>query len=134
MCSFPFKPLSWLGDSWQAYTEYFQWSPTHNSNSRQIDVKAGQTLQGALVYSESDDSYTLTQTNVNTGAVSTQVVKCQVSRTRLFDCLCMCFCICLFVLTISSFVSNTFGSWAMESVVNLIFTLIVMCVCVCVCV
>ena len=38
----------WSGSSWSMYTEYFQWSPTHNSNSRQHSVEAGQTLHGQL--------------------------------------------------------------------------------------
>eukprot|EP01062_Namystynia_karyoxenos_P017578 TRINITY_DN1647_c0_g1_i6.p1 TRINITY_DN1647_c0_g1~~TRINITY_DN1647_c0_g1_i6.p1 ORF type:complete len:591 (+),score=265.75 TRINITY_DN1647_c0_g1_i6:124-1773(+) len=67
----------WGGSSWSMYTEYFQWSPTHNSNSRQEPVKAGQTLHGSIVYSAADDSYTLTQKVVETGATSSQVVKCQ---------------------------------------------------------
>ena len=48
------------------YTEYFQWSPTRNSNSESREVQPGQTLKGSLVYSESDDSYTLTQEIVET--------------------------------------------------------------------
>jgi len=67
----------WSGGAWSMYTEYFQWSPEHNSNSRQQDVKAGQTLHGSLEYIASSDSYTLTQKVVETGATSTQVVKCQ---------------------------------------------------------
>jgi len=67
----------WTGSSWAMYTEYFQWSPEANSNSKQQDVKAGQTLHGSLVYSAGGDSYTLTQTVVETGATSSQVVKCQ---------------------------------------------------------
>jgi len=38
----------WGGSSWSMYTEYFQWSPEHNSNSPQEPVSAGQTLHGAL--------------------------------------------------------------------------------------
>ena len=34
----------WSGSSWSMYTEYFQWSPVHNSNSPQRDVEAGQTI------------------------------------------------------------------------------------------
>ena len=34
-------------------------------------------LHGTLQYSASDDSYTLTQTNTNSGQSSTQVVACQ---------------------------------------------------------
>ena len=67
----------WLGDGWAMYTEYFQWSPVHNSNSPQRDVEAGQTLHGSLVYDAQSDSYFLNQTVVETGATSTQTVRCQ---------------------------------------------------------
>lgn len=67
----------WTSDSWSMYTEYFQWSPEDNSNSDQYSVQEGQTLHGALVYEASSDSYTLTQTIVETGETSSQVVKCQ---------------------------------------------------------
>ena len=36
----------WSGSSWSMYTEYFQWRPTHNSNSKQYKVNAGETLHG----------------------------------------------------------------------------------------
>ncbi|GMI37277.1 hypothetical protein TeGR_g11314 [Tetraparma gracilis] len=65
------------GGSWSAYTEYYQWSPTHNSNSDSFTVKTGDTLKGSLVYDASSDSYTLTQTCVETGDTSTQVVAAQ---------------------------------------------------------
>ena len=65
------------GGSWSAYTEYYQWSPTHNSNSDSFDVKSGDTLKGSLVYNEEDDSYALTQTCVETGESSTQKVVAQ---------------------------------------------------------
>lgn len=67
----------WVGDGWQMYTEYFQWSPEHNSNSAARNVQAGQTLHGSLVYNEASDAYTLTHTVAETGAKSSQVVKCQ---------------------------------------------------------
>jgi C1A family cysteine protease len=67
----------WMGSSWSMYTEYFQWSPEDNSNSRSHSVEAGQTLQGSIIYDESSDSYTIKQTIVETGASSSQVVKCQ---------------------------------------------------------
>lgn len=67
----------WGGSSWQMYTEYYQWSPTHNSNSRAYSVEPGQNLHGALVYDASSDSYELTQTIVETGKSSSQTVKCQ---------------------------------------------------------
>merc|ERR1711939_1104317 len=62
---------------WSMYTEYFQWSPEHNSNSPSKSVKAGQTLKGSLTYDSSSDSYELKQTVAETGAVSSQTVKCQ---------------------------------------------------------
>ena len=47
----------WSGRAWSMYTEYYQWSEEHKSNSRSYTVQAGQTLHGALVYSAADDSY-----------------------------------------------------------------------------
>jgi len=67
----------WSGDSWSMYTEYFQWSPEHNSNSEQQSVEAGQTLRGSLVYNHLSDSYYLSQTVVETGVTSHQTVSCQ---------------------------------------------------------
>lgn len=67
----------WLGSNWNMYTEYFQWRPEHNSNSRQESVKSGQTLTGSLLYNSASDSYTLSQMVQETGVVSTQEVKCQ---------------------------------------------------------
>jgi len=67
----------WLGSQWTMYTEYFQWSPEHNSNSRQYSVQPGQTLKGSLVYDSASDSYELAQTVLETGETSSQVVKCQ---------------------------------------------------------
>lgn len=67
----------WTGSSWSYYTEYFQWQPEANSNSAQMPINSGDVLHGSLVYSASDDSYTLTQTNTANGQASSQVVKCQ---------------------------------------------------------
>jgi hypothetical protein len=67
----------WEGSGWQMYTEYYQWSPSHNSNSKAYNVQPGQTLQGTVVYQPSSDSYELTQTIVETQQSSSQVVKCQ---------------------------------------------------------
>ena len=85
----------WSGRAWSMHTEYYQWSPEHNSNSRSYTVQAGQTLHGALVYSAADDSYTLSQTVVETGETSSQVVQCQSGKKsvvpyvvyeRVFSC------------------------------------------------
>jgi len=67
----------WGGSSWSMYTEYYQWSPSRNSNSRSYSVKPGQTLHGVLAYNSGSDSYELSQTIVETGAKSSQSVKCQ---------------------------------------------------------
>jgi hypothetical protein len=67
----------WSGSAWSMYTEYYQWKPTHNSNSKQYPVQAGQTLSGSMVYDAATDSYTLSQTIVETGVTSSQVVACQ---------------------------------------------------------
>jgi len=73
----------WSGSGWSMYTEYFQWSPEHNSNSRQIGVRAGDTLRGSLVYNHLSDSYFLSQTVLGTSDSSTQVVKCQSGKQFL---------------------------------------------------
>ena len=67
----------WGGGHWSMYTEYFQWSPEHNSNSEQRRVKTGDQLRGSLVYDHFSDSYFLSQTVLGTGVSSTQTVKCQ---------------------------------------------------------
>jgi len=67
----------WTGSGWDMYTEYYQWSPSSNSNSRSYSVQAGQTLHGSIEYKSSSDSYLLTQTIVETGKSSSQTVKCQ---------------------------------------------------------
>ena len=59
----PVNPYSsgFFGGGWSMYTEYFQWSPEDNSNSKSHTVKSGQTLHGSLDYDASSDSYTLSQ-------------------------------------------------------------------------
>ena len=96
----------WLGTNWAMYTEYFQWSPEDNSNSQQMQVESGQTLQGTLTYEQTKDSYFLNQTVIETGQSSTQTVKCQngkkyvlpyVVYEKTFPCgVCLCCCIFFF--------------------------------------
>ena len=80
----------------QMYTEYFQWSPEDNRNSRQVMVKAGQTLHGSLNYLPLIDAYNLSQRVVETGAISTQIVKCQNGKkyTSAPGMHCLAFCAC----------------------------------------
>ena len=67
----------WTGSEWTYYTEYFQWKPTHNSNSKSYPAKGGQTLHGSLIYDAGTDAYFLNQTLLETGESSTQTVPCQ---------------------------------------------------------
>lgn len=67
----------WSGDSWSMYTEYYQWEPENNVNSREYSVESGQTLHGSILYNSAQDSYLLKQTVVETGESSAQTVKCQ---------------------------------------------------------
>jgi len=73
----PVNPFNGLQKRWSMYTEYFQFQPVSNSNSKNFPVHSGQTLHGSIVYNVAEDSYTLSQTIVETGDVSSQVVKCQ---------------------------------------------------------
>ena len=74
--SFPF-PFPSLFPLSLRYTEYFQWSPEHNSNSPQHGTKAGNVLVGTLEYDSKSDSYDLTQRDTTSGTVSKQNVACQ---------------------------------------------------------
>ncbi|CUG94109.1 peptidase, putative [Bodo saltans] len=69
----------WLGTSWSMYTEYYQWSPTHNKDSAQYSVNAGDQLFGQITFNgESEQSYTLKQTDVTSGQTSEMVIPVQV--------------------------------------------------------
>ena len=65
------------GSEWTYYTEYYQWRPPHNKNSKSYSAKGGQTLHGSLIYDSKSDSYFLNQTLLETGVSSTQTVPCQ---------------------------------------------------------
>lgn len=68
----------WLGTAWAMYTEYYQWSPSHNKNSQQHSVNAGDQLHGQITFNgESEQSYTLIQTDVTTGQSSQMVIPVQ---------------------------------------------------------
>ena len=66
MCHFGEMP--WHGES-EALTG------TESAN--EVMVKAGQTLHGSLNYMPLIDAYNLTQRVVETGAISSQIVRCQ---------------------------------------------------------
>ena len=48
----------WSGSAWSMYTEYYQWSPEHNSNSRSYTVQAGRSVgvqrRGRFVHPQPD--------------------------------------------------------------------------------
>ena len=68
----------WLGDGWEIYTEYFQWSPEYNSNSQAYSTQAGNKLRGEMTFlGESAQAYRIVQTDLNTGLSSSQVVGVQ---------------------------------------------------------
>jgi len=57
----------WVGDSWQIYNEYFQWSPEYNYNSDSNTVNPGDVLFGSVDYDESAQSYNLYHSDMTTG-------------------------------------------------------------------
>ena len=68
----------WLGSGWSFYTEYYQWSPTYNSNSNQVETNSGNRLQGSIVYNgDSQQSYTINQVDATAGTSSSQTIPVQ---------------------------------------------------------
>ena len=73
-----FQPVNpWMGGSWSAYVEYFQWSPTHNENSNQIDVNPGDVLHGVVTFDEQAQKYTAVHTNTKSGKSITKSIDVQ---------------------------------------------------------
>ena len=66
-----------LEGAYAAYTEYYQWQPTHNKNSEMISATPGNVLHGSLVYTKNTDSYVLVIMNLATGDSTQQIVKAQ---------------------------------------------------------
>ena len=63
-----------------SFSRYFQWSPTHNQNSNNFQVSAGDVLYGSIVFDESKMAYTVNQTA--TGSTNQGVqMKIPVQRT-----------------------------------------------------
>ena len=53
-----FQPVNpWLGSSWAAYIEYFQWQPENNINSPQGTVKPGDVIYGNVSLAADGKSY-----------------------------------------------------------------------------
>jgi len=49
----------WENREWSIYNEYFQWSPTHNQNSRSHVVYPGDLIYGSVTYQAASNSYNL---------------------------------------------------------------------------
>ena len=47
--------------------EYYQWSPSHNENSKQHTVNAGDLLYGSITYVPATDSYDVYHKNMADG-------------------------------------------------------------------
>ena len=59
-----FQPVNpWLGSSWAAYIEYFQWQPHKNQNSNQGTVQPGDVLYANVTYLPKSDSYKAVHTS-----------------------------------------------------------------------
>lgn len=68
----------WLGNEWVVYTEYYQWSPTYNSNSQMRSASPGDLLLGELKYNgDSAQSYEIHQADLTNGRNSSQTVNVQ---------------------------------------------------------
>uniref|UniRef100_A0A7S1Q0B7 Uncharacterized protein n=1 Tax=Neobodo designis TaxID=312471 RepID=A0A7S1Q0B7_NEODS len=68
----------WFGNSWNFYTEYFQWSPTHNVDSTSYPTSTGNTLHGEIIFNGvNEQSYTVRQTDQTQGQSSQMTIPVQ---------------------------------------------------------
>ena len=68
----------WFGSSWNFYTEYFQWSPTHNQDSSSYGTQTGNRLHGEIVFNGvNEQTYTVRQTDTTQGQTSQMTVPVQ---------------------------------------------------------
>ena len=68
------------GVSWQAYVEYFQWSPVYNDDGPSFTVKPGDTLHGSIDLMPGGASYRVRQESVATGQASEFTIPVQAGR------------------------------------------------------
>lgn len=57
----------WVGDSWQIYNEYFQWSPEYNYDSDATTVNPGDVLFGSVTYVPENNTYTIFHSDQTSG-------------------------------------------------------------------
>ena len=68
----------WFGNSWNFYTEYFQWSPTHNVDSTSYGTQTGNMLHGEIIFNGANEqSYTVRQTDKTQGVTSQMTIPVQ---------------------------------------------------------
>jgi Peptidase A4 family len=73
-----FQPVNpWTGSSWAFYIEYYQWSPTHNQDSKMMSIQPGDILHGVVTYNQGQNSYTAVHTNLNNGQSVTLTIPVQ---------------------------------------------------------
>mmetsp|Transcript_27135 Transcript_27135/g.37882 ORF Transcript_27135/g.37882 Transcript_27135/m.37882 type:complete len:276 (+) Transcript_27135:62-889(+) len=66
----------WLGNQWTMFTEFTELDKNHHQNSDQYAVKPGQIIEGTLEYNAETDSYLVSEQNIETGQISSQIVPC----------------------------------------------------------
>jgi hypothetical protein len=49
----------WVGDHWEIYNEYFQWSPEKNQNSQSNTVSPGDVIFGSVTFNQAQQTYTV---------------------------------------------------------------------------
>jgi len=57
----------WVGNGWEMYIEYYQWSPEYNYDSDSNNVNPGDVLWGRVDYEPTNSSYNIIHTNLNSG-------------------------------------------------------------------
>jgi len=63
---------------------YFQWSPTHNTNSQSHRVSAGDVLFGSVSFNPSNQSYTMYHSDMTTGWSVTTNIPVQKTTSGLY--------------------------------------------------
>lgn len=57
----------WLGDHWEAYNEYYQWSPEYNFDSDSTSVTSGDKLHGEIQLNSDGQGYTVRNFDITSG-------------------------------------------------------------------
>lgn len=57
----------WVGDGWEQYIEYYQWSPENNYDSASAAANPGDVLFANVTFNEAAQTYTAFHMNKNSG-------------------------------------------------------------------